>query len=197
MKLGIKVGDVMTRSFISLDPDTSISQCAKKMVKKNVGSLIIEENGAFKGLLTNKVILRAVMEKKDISELSADNIMSKKNPSIKPEKDIYDAIILMNKKKTRHLPVVDNNKIIGMLTFKDILKIEPTLLDTMGDLAEIKEAREKHKATGIKAYKERKALACGTTWIREGQCEDCGEYDVLYSIDGDLLCGECKDKTSK
>jgi len=196
MKLGIRVGDVMTRNFIHADSSTNLSRCAKKMIKSNVGSLIIKEKEYFKGLLTSKDILRTIVEKKDISKVSADEIMSKKVPTIRPDKDLYDAILLMNKKKTRRLPVANSKKVIGMLTFKDILKIEPTLFDTMYDLSEIRGAKSKHAATGIRAYKERKALASGLTWIREGECDECGKYDALYNMEGDLLCEDCRDEIS-
>ncbi len=194
MRLGVKVGDVMTRDFIYLDPATSISKCADKMIKKNVGSLIIKESNELMGLLKSTDILRAIIEKKDISEMKASDIMAKKIATIKPDKDIFEAIVLMNKKKTRQLPVINNNKVIGIITFKDILKVEPTLLDSMCDLADLRESRLKHKSNGIKAYRERKALDCGTIWAKEGQCDECGEYDVLYNIEGDLLCEECRDK---
>ena len=45
MKIGIKVGDIMTRDFVSVKPDTNIINCAKLMMKKRVGSLILEEDG--------------------------------------------------------------------------------------------------------------------------------------------------------
>lgn len=194
MKLGVEVGEVMTRNFIHAKPDMTLSDCASKMIKNKVGSLIIKEKNKLLGLLTNRDILRAIVEKKDISKLSANNLMAKKIATIKPNKDVYDAIILMNQKKIRQLPVISENKVIGMLTIKDILKIEPTLLDSVCDLAEIKEARAKHKTTGIRTYRERKALASGDTWIREGQCDECDEYDVLFNVDGELLCEECRDE---
>ena len=193
MKLGIKVGDVMTRNFVRINPSTNLSKCADKMVKSRVGSLIITEKGALRGLLTNNDILRTVTEKKDISRISAESIMSKKVPTIKPERDLFDAILLMNKKKTRQLPVSNSRKVLGMLTFKDIIRIEPTLLDTMQNLSEIREAKSKHEATGIRAYRERKALASGLTWIREGECNECGEHGLLYNMEGDLLCEDCRD----
>ena len=51
MKIGVKVGDIMTRNFVSVKPDTSIIDCARLMIRKRVGSLVLQENMKLKGLL--------------------------------------------------------------------------------------------------------------------------------------------------
>ena len=59
--------------------------------------------------------------------------MNKNVISIDPSSDVYDAMLLMNKEDLRRLPVVLNNQCIGLITLKDILKIQPTLLELMVD----------------------------------------------------------------
>ena len=54
MDTGIKVGDLMTRNFIWVKPETDLKKCAKTMIKKRVGSLIIKEGDKLKGILTEK-----------------------------------------------------------------------------------------------------------------------------------------------
>lgn len=195
MKLGVKVGDVMTRNFVHVKPDTTLIKCAKEMIHRRVSSLIVKEKDKLKGLILNNLVLKAIVEKKDISKINTKDIMVQKVATIHPNKDIYEAILLMNRKKVRQIPVtINKDKVIGMITMKDILKIEPTLFDTAAEIIEIKEATAKRRATGIRRYKERKALACGTTWMREGECDECGEFDALYNLDGELLCEDCRDE---
>ena len=55
--------------------------------------------------------------------------MTTKLVTIEPKADIFDAMMLMRDAEVRHLPVVENKKILGFLTMKDILKIEPQLFD--------------------------------------------------------------------
>ena len=88
----------MTRNFVSAKPDISVLHAVKLMVKKRVGSLILEENGFLKGILTEKDIMWALSKKKDLSGIKAGEICSRKITTIKPSADIYDAIMLMRKK---------------------------------------------------------------------------------------------------
>jgi signal-transduction protein with cAMP-binding, CBS, and nucleotidyltransferase domain len=62
---------------------------------------------------------------------------------ISPEKDIYDAIIKMRDKDVRRLPVIHDGELIGLLTEKDILKIEPSLFDLLVERYEIREEDKK------------------------------------------------------
>ena len=73
-KIGIKVGDIMTRNFVSVKPILSVSDCAREMIKKHVGSLVVQENQVLKGILTEKDIVRASVE--TVAENSVDGVIS-------------------------------------------------------------------------------------------------------------------------
>ena len=60
MKTGIKVGDVMTKKFVSVTPDMSIVYCAKLMSKKSVGSLIVKDDQKLKGIVTEGDVMKSV-----------------------------------------------------------------------------------------------------------------------------------------
>ena len=94
----------------------------------------------------------------------------------------------MKKSRERWLPVVVKSNVIGLLTIKDIMRLEPTLLETAGEIIRIKEESQK--------LKRREALARGEAWPRwhkEGMCEECGNFDVLYKVDNRLLCEPCRE----
>ena len=63
MKSDIKVGDIMTRNFVSIKPEESVVNAAKKMTKKRVGSLIIEKKKKLLGLVTQRDIIYALIKK--------------------------------------------------------------------------------------------------------------------------------------
>jgi CBS domain-containing protein len=180
MKIGIKVGDVMTRNFVSAIPDIPLLSAVRLMVKKRVGSLIIEENGFLKGILTEKDIMWALSKKKDLAGVKAGEVCTKKITTIKPSADIYDAIVLMRKKKFRRLPVTVNKKVIGYLTLKEILRIQPELFEIAKEGYNIKWPHSK------KNEKEPEA-------VKEGQCDECGNFDILYYCDGKLMCEGCRE----
>jgi signal-transduction protein with cAMP-binding, CBS, and nucleotidyltransferase domain len=178
MRIGIKVGDVMTRNFVSARPEIPLLTAVKLMVKKRVGSLVLEENGFLKGILTEKDIMWVLSKQKNISNIRAIDICTRKVTTIRPSADIYDAIILMRKAKLRRLPVTVNKKVIGYLTLKDVLRIQPELFEI---------AKE-----GYALNWPIKKTEKGSEAIREGICEECENYEILYLEDGKLLCDSCR-----
>lgn len=183
MKIGIKVGDVMTRNFVSAKPEISVLKAIKLMVKKRVGSLILEENDLLKGILTEKDIMWALSKKswKDLEKVKAKEICTKKITTTKPSTDIYDAMKLMKKVKFKRLPVTIKKRVIGLLTLKDILRIQPELFEIAKENYTIKEETEKLEKVKIGEK------------FREGTCEECGNFDILYNIDGQLICWGCRE----
>ncbi len=183
MKIGVKVGDIMTRDFISAKPDISVLKAVKLMVKKRVGSLILEENDILKGILTEKDIMWALSKKsrRDLGKVEAGEICTKKITTIKPSADVYDAIRLMKKANYRRLPVTVKKRVIGLLTMKDILRIQPELFEIAKENYAIREESEK-----IKRVKSGEAF-------KEGICEECGNFDILYNIDEELICESCRE----
>ena len=182
MKTGIRVGDIMTRNFIYVSPETDLKKCAETMVKKRVGSLIVKEKEKLKGILTEKDILWALVKKskKDLIEILAKDIVKRKVMTIKPSTDVFDAVKKMNKTNVRRLPVLEHRKVIGMLTLNDILKIDPGLYELIAENVKIKEEAEKLKRSeNIKTPK------------KQGVCEECGTFDLLYRDDGQWICEGC------
>ena len=173
IKIGIKVGDIMSRNFVSSKPDISVLSAIKLMVKKRVGSLILQEEGILRGILTEKDIMWALSKRNDLSEIKAKDICTKKITTIRPSADIYDAVKIMKKNKFRRLPVVVKKKIIGYLTLKDILRIQPELFEIARHGYEIREIGN---------------------LVKEGICEECERFDILYNKDGRMVCENCEGK---
>jgi len=138
MKTGIKVIDAMTKKPISVTPNEIITNCTKLMLDRHVGSLLVKENEKLLGVLTERDLVRMISLGIDPKSTKVKQIMTRKIVTITPERDIYDAIVLMNKENVRRLPVITNDKIIGLLTLRDILTIQPTLFDLILEMVSIK-----------------------------------------------------------
>jgi len=191
MKVGIKAGDVMTRTFVSVSPNTTAAECAKEMIQKKVGSLIVGEKQKLVGILTEGDIIKAIAKMRDLTKIKAHEIMTKKVVTLSPSDDIYDALLKMKQKKIRWLPVTVQGRVIGMITVKDIVVIEPELYDMVAEFTPIKEEQKKLKM--IELRKKKKALEMGEVWVKEGECQECEAYGVLYNKGGMLICEDCKD----
>ena len=164
MQVGIKVGDVMTRNFIYSSPNTSIVNCVRLMTKHRVGSLVIKEGQNLKGMLTEGDIIWTIAK--------GTNLKNKVRK-------------IMKKRKIRWLPVTIKKRVVGLLTLKDILKIQPALYDIASQRMGI--AEEKQKRARVR-------IVDNQHWVREGPCHECGVYDLLYKIEDRYLCENCKKK---
>ncbi len=178
----ILVSDVMTRTPITTPPNTNLLECAKKMVRKRVGSLLLTDNKRLVGFISEKDILWALIKKSraDLSKIKAIEISPKKIAIIKPTNTIKEAIEKMKRLKFERLPVINNNELVGMLTAKDILNFNPEFYPELEEFSKIREESDKLKR--IRKSKE----------IGEGMCEECGNHDVLYNEDGRVICDECR-----
>jgi len=185
MKIGIKVGDIMTRNIISTRPNATIQQCAKVMSHEDIGTIIVEDKGKLKGALTERDIIWALTKKNNISNIKVSDIMLRKVTTIQPSKDVFEAMVRMKNQKAGWLPVTLKGNIIGMLTINDILKIEPGLFEIASQNWKLREEEEKMD-------RKRNALAGKESWIKEGECKECGAYGILYNSGGKLLCETCE-----
>jgi len=186
MKIGIKVGDVMTRQLVSVTPSENVIDCAQKMAGKDVGIVIVKKGGKLRGVLTEKDVIWALTKKGDLRKVRAEDIMLRKISTIKPSRDIYEALVRMKKQNTRWLPITVNGRVIGILTINDILRIEPGLFDIVRGNMTIKEAEDKfRRADAVAAGKE--------AWMDEGECEKCGAFDLLHHLEGERICESCRD----
>ncbi|MCH8003220.1 MAG: CBS domain-containing protein [Nanoarchaeota archaeon] len=176
MKSGFKVADAMTINPVSVSPDISLLECAKIMSEKHVGAVVVKDWNSL-GILTEQDIVRkAVARGFDVNE-NVRGLMEKNLITISPNTDIYDALIKMRDNNIRHLPVVENNEMVGLLTIKDILKIEPQLFDLIVEKFELREESRKPINRIIPT---------------EGICQTCGEYsEKVKELNGTVLCEDC------
>lgn len=175
----------MTRDFIYVSPELDLKKCAEIMIKKRVGSLIVKDKEKLLGILTEKDIVWAVVKKsiKDLKEIIASDIAKRKVVTIHPSADISEALRRMKKDKVRRLPVLENGKVIGMLTLKDILKMDPNLYEMIAETVKIREESDKISRSKLKGKR------------KSGVCEECGEQDLLYKSGNQWICIECHHKS--
>lgn len=132
------VRDVMNRNVIATKPDTSIRKAAEIMTQRHIGSLIVLEDEKIAGIITETNVLHAVAEKKDPDATAVADVMTKDVITIGPSKKIEDAVELMIKYRIKKLPVVDNEKLVGVVTASDIIVVEPKLIEAIASLVSIK-----------------------------------------------------------
>lgn len=182
----IKVADLMTRNPITVTPSTNLLDCAKKMIRKKVGSLIlVDKENNFKGIISEKDILWAIIKKskKNLSEINAEDLSPKKIQKINSSLPLIEVIKKIKKSKFERFPVVHEGKLVGLITTRDILNFNPEIYPEIGEFSKIREESKKLKR--IEKVKE------GET-IKEGVCDVCGRKDLLYRSGEKQVCEKCK-----
>lgn len=118
----MKVKSAMHKGAEWVAPDTPISEVAKKMKKLDVGSIPVGENDKLIGMVTDRdIACRAVANGRDVSKMTARDVMTKGIVYCRDAEDLDDALRIMESKKIRRLPVInEKNRMVGMLSFGDI-----------------------------------------------------------------------------
>ena len=143
MQTGYKVMDIMTNKPITTSRDMTLKDAAAILSKEDVNSLLLVENNQPVGIITDEDIVRkCVALGLDSKKLKVKDIASVDIITISPDKDVYEALSLMRENGIRQLPVVDK-QLVGFLTVKDILKIQPDLIDLWMENNEIREESRK------------------------------------------------------
>ncbi|MEM5881038.1 MAG: CBS domain-containing protein [Candidatus Aenigmatarchaeota archaeon] len=132
------IRDVMNRVVFTCEPNLTVERAASIMVEKGIGSLIVVENNKLIGVVTNRDIMKAVARGEDLSRLEVKNIMTKKVITISPSNTLEEAVDLMLKFKIKRLPVIDGDKLVGIVTVSDIIVIEPKIIQSLASLLSIK-----------------------------------------------------------
>jgi CBS domain-containing protein len=116
------VADHMTRSLLSITPDATLGEAAAKMAERGVGAVVVLEGEAVAAILTERDVMRAVAAGQDGSASVAD-WMTRHPDTIEPGDTTDHAASLMIHGGFRHLPVVDEGKVVGIVSIRDLMRV--------------------------------------------------------------------------
>lgn len=175
-----KVYETMTIKPVSVSEEETVMTAARIMNENKVASLVIKKGDELAGLLTEKnIVRRLVAANFDANNTKISEVMSRDVLTIHSTAELIDAVTRMNKSNQRQLPVVDNGKLVGLLTMKDILRVQPHLFGLMYENMKVKEESRKP------LYESSEA---------EGICDSCGNYTFnLNDSDDQSICSDCKE----
>jgi CBS domain-containing protein len=134
----MKVSEIMTRDIVSLSVDDTTEHAAELMKQHNIGAIPVDKQKKVVGIITDRdIVLRCIAENKDIKTQKVRDIMTS-NPVVGDENmDVNDAARIMSERQIRRLPIVQSDKLIGMVSLGD-LAVEPKFHEEAGQaLSEI------------------------------------------------------------
>lgn len=134
----ILVRDIMSVDVKTVEAHSSVEEVVRKMNRSDLGSIIVVQEKKPMGIITKgDVLTKIVQEGRNPSRVTAEQIMS--TPLITIEKDapVEEAAKIMTKKKVKNLPVVQEGKLIGIVTAADIVSNEPQLVSLLQYMSSI------------------------------------------------------------
>ncbi|MEO9309943.1 MAG: CBS domain-containing protein [Nitrososphaera sp.] len=117
------VADVMKKSVISIDSSMTVQDAAKMMDDASIGAIVVIENGIAIGIITERDITRRIVAKGKPLTTNVKDVMSSPLIVINPDDSVWEAAQLMKTRKIHRLPAVKDNRLVGMITTSDIVRL--------------------------------------------------------------------------
>jgi CBS domain-containing protein len=115
--------DQKGREILSIDPSATVFDAVAKMAEKDVGSLVVMDDDEIVGMITERHYARNVVLKGKTSPATPiSDIMERNVVVVQPEQSVEQCMAIMTDKRIRHLPVVDGEKLIGVISIGDLVK---------------------------------------------------------------------------
>lgn len=117
----MKVRDKMTTNVTYINPESTVVEAAQLMQKHNVGSLPVCDQSGVVGIVTDRdIIVRNIAHGNNPQSTPVRDVMTSRVATASPDMDVDDVTKMMAQNQIRRVPVVDNNKIVGMLALGDV-----------------------------------------------------------------------------
>jgi CBS domain-containing protein len=110
-------------AIFSIAPDARVYDALKLMAEKEIGALVVMDQGTLAGIMSERDYARKVMLLgKSSQEIAVRDIMTAKVVTIRPSQSAEECMALMTDHRIRHLPVMDGDRLIGVLSIGDLVK---------------------------------------------------------------------------
>ncbi|MFT3843660.1 MAG: CBS domain-containing protein [Lacibacter sp.] len=135
-----KVSHILQRkgkNIVTVEPGLSVISALQMMAEKNIGSVMVMENGEYLGVMTERDYARKIVLKgKSSTETLVKDIMTTGLPRVTPENSIETCMHIMSESNIRYLPVFDNDQIAGIISINDV--VTETILSQRETIEQLK-----------------------------------------------------------
>jgi CBS domain-containing protein len=113
------------KKLLTAPPETTVSNAAKLMAKKNVGAVMVVENELLVGIFTERdAVFRVMAQGRDAQTTKLAEVMTNEPQTVDPDKSFGYALLMMHENGFRHVPVIENGKPIGIVSSRNALDPE-------------------------------------------------------------------------
>src|SRR5207247_5603560 len=114
------VGEIMSKDLITVDPQATVAEAATIMGEHHAGSALVMDGEALAGIFTERDIVRALGEHFDAAGHPVANWMTRNPMTIEADATVHDALERMLSGGFRHLPVIDGDRVVGLVSMRDL-----------------------------------------------------------------------------
>ena len=137
----MKIRDVMTPNPVTLDANLPVMKAAEAMRENDIGDVVVRHDGKLCGIVTDRdIVVRVIATGQDPTATKLESVCSHDMLTLSPDQDTADAIRLMRERAVRRLPVVEDNRLLGIVSLGDLAVI----LDPHSTLGDISAASPSH-----------------------------------------------------
>jgi CBS domain-containing protein len=115
-----KIREVMKTTLYTVSPTTTLGEAVSLMAQHRVGSTLVMEGSQLIGIFTERDTVRAISQSHDAPDHEITSWMTRDPKTVDPDEDVDDALKTMLASGFRHLPVVENGRVIGMVSMRDL-----------------------------------------------------------------------------
>jgi CBS domain-containing protein len=135
-RVSLRVDDVMVKEVITINEDSTVKEAAEVMNKFEIGCLIAVEKGKAMGIITERDLLKRVVAKaKDATKTKVKEIMTSPLVVVEPNMDLEEAVKMMFQMKIKKLAVVEERKLVGLVSLTDIARFQPQMIKILRQFA--------------------------------------------------------------
>jgi CBS domain-containing protein len=116
------VSEVMTKTVFILPSDKKTIEALNAMVEKDIGAVVVVDHGKITGIITERDIVREITKSFDYLDRTLSQTSKRSVITVDPKTPLWEAFALMLKNKIRRLPVLENGKLVGIVTERDLFK---------------------------------------------------------------------------
>lgn len=117
-----QLSEIMTSKVVTVEISERVEEALRQMVKYDVGSVVVMDKEKPVGIITERDITRAALRGDSMLRLPARSLMSRPLQTVQPDMEIWRTFELMLKLGVRRLPIVENGRLVGLVTEKDLTR---------------------------------------------------------------------------
>jgi CBS domain-containing protein len=114
------IGELMKTDVVVVGPDTTVRDALRAMIDRDIGSVVIVDDGRAVGIFTERDVTRHILSDASLLDERVADLMSQPPVTVGPDAQVVDVFELMNARSIRRLPVVDGDRLVGIVTEGDL-----------------------------------------------------------------------------